>query len=274
MTDLAAWVGKTEHRTDLITAAPIKLLAATIGDRIPQAEPGEPIPPMWHWLFFLPNALRSQLGDDGHPERGGFFPPVPLRRRMFAGGTTRFVAPIAIGDQVERSAEIISTETKEGHGGPLVFVRVRYDLSTPIGPALQEEQTIVFTDADPVDKAQGELNLPEARWQRRVATDPTLLFRFSALTFNAHRIHYDEPYTTAVEGYPRLVVHGPLVALLLLDLATSNGIEDVTEFSFRARSPFYVGDDLALKGDPVAPGAELAAYSSDGRLGMTATVTA
>ena len=274
MTDLNAWIGKTEHRSDLITSAPIQLLAATFNEPAPATKIGDPIPPMWHWLYFLPNSPRSELGEDGHPKRGGFFPPVPHRRRMFAGGTTRFLIPIAIGDTVERSAEVISIEEKEGRSGPLVFVEVQYDLSIPAGLAVQEKQTIVYTDAPPAAVAPEEETPPEARWDREVPTDPAFLFRFSALTFNTHRIHYDAPYATSMEGYPKLVVHGPLIALLLLGLATSNGIEHVTDFSFQARSPFYVGDSLYLRGDPTDTGADLAAYTSHGQLGMTATVTA
>ncbi|MDH3517305.1 MAG: MaoC family dehydratase N-terminal domain-containing protein [Acidimicrobiia bacterium] len=273
MTDLSAWVGKSEHRTELIGAVPVRLLAATLDRDLPVPGPGTPIPPMWHWLYFLPDASRSDLGDDGHPRRGGFLPPVPLRRRMFAGGTTRFIAPITIGASVRRSARIISVEEKEGRTGPLILVEAAYEYSTEAGLAVAEEQTLVYTDAPPRQVPRPAGDPPTAPWQRSVATDPAFLFRFSALTFNSHRIHYDAPYATAVEGYPALVVHGPLVALLLLDLATSNGMERVGGFSFQARAPFYVGDRLELRGAPTPSGANLAAYTGDGLHGMSATVT-
>ena len=274
MTDHAAWIGTTERRTDLITPAPIQLLAATFDEPAPATETGHPIPPMWHWLYFHPNSPRSELGEDGHPKRGGFFPPVQQRRRMFAGGSSQFLTPITIGDLVERSAEIISIEEKKGRSGPLVFIKARYRISIPSGLAVQEQQTIVYTDAPPGAISPEDGTPPEAQWHREVPTDPAFLFRFSALTFNAHRIHYDAHYATGVEGYPNLVVHGPIIALLLLGLATSNGNHDVTEFSFQARSPMYVGNSLHLRGNPTDTGADLAAYTSDGQLRMTATVTA
>jgi 3-methylfumaryl-CoA hydratase len=192
---------------------------------------------------------------------------------MFAGGSTRFLKPILIGDMVERHAEIVSIDEKEGKSGPLVFVDVRYSISTPAGLALEEDQTIVYTDTPPKDTPSGTGTPPEASWHREVCPDPPLLFRFSALTFNAHRIHYDTAYATTVEGYAKLVVQGPLVALLLLGLGVANSTDPVAEFKFRAQSPFHVGDSLHLRGEPTDDGATLAAYACDGRQGMRARLT-
>lgn len=270
MTEFSAWVGRSDERGEVIAATPVRLLAATLD--LPPMDPvaGDPIPPMWHWLYFLPDASRSNLGPDGHPRRGDFYPNVPLRRRMFGEASATLHRPLRVGETATRRREVVSIDEKEGLSGPLVLVRVRHQIEGEDGPAVTEVQTIVYTDTPPGQPDGEGSATPEAPWQKKVETDPALVFRFSALTFNAHRIHYDLQYTTRVEGYPRLVVQGPLTALLLAEMARCHGV--VTRaFRFRTRAPVFVGDVLHLRGTPTSEGARLEAYR-DGVLAVEATV--
>ena len=270
MTDLSAWIDREEHREDTITLRPAALLSATLDLNL-QLSTGDELPALWHWLYFPPDARRPDLGIDGHPRRGGFFPPLSERRRMFAGARIELGEPLRIGDDVRRVGTIRRIERKEGRRGPLVIVTVRYVLSGAERPVVIEEQDLVYTDAPPVDDDDGTGDVPSAPWAEEVATDESLLFRFSAVTFNAHRIHYDAPYAERIEGYRRPVVHGPLVALLLAGLAERRSGRRLRAFSFRARSPALVGDALLLRGHPGAERAQLAAYGPSGSLRMDAS---
>ena len=237
--ELTAWKGRSETVADTITAAPVRMLRATL-DLPPEERPGE-LPPLWHWLYFLPSARQSELGPDGHPRRGGFLPPVPLPRRMWAGGQLEFISPMRIGDEVRRVSIIEDVRFKKGRTGDLCFVRVRHEISSPRGLALREFHDIVYRP-DPVPGAAEPTYeaAPAGALAQRMVPDETLLFRYSALTFNGHRIHYDRRYVTQVEGYPGLVVHGPLMATLLAGLAGRQfaGREAVS-FSFRAMKPVF-----------------------------------
>jgi 3-methylfumaryl-CoA hydratase len=188
---------------------------------------------------------------------------------MFGGGSSTFHRPLRVGETATHTREIVAIDEKEGTAGPLVLVRVRHEIEGDTGPAVTEVQTIVYTDAPPGPRTDGGSVVPETPWQQRVTTDPVLLFRFSALTFNAHRIHYDHPYATRVEGYRDLVVHGPLTALLLAELARNNGVA-MRAFRFRARAPVFAGEALELRGTPTSQGADLRAYC-EGSLVMDAT---
>ena len=239
---LRAWIGRTETRTDLATAVPCAALSATLDRDDPYPEQGTPVPPLWHWLYFLPLSPLSEAGSDGHPKRGGFLPPVPLPRRMFAGGRFAFHHPLRIGETITRTSRITDVSSKEGRSGTLVFVTVRHEIRNAQGVALSEEHDIVYREhpradapaAKPTPAPTGDA------FKRDIAPDPVLLFRYSALTFNSHRIHYDRPYVTGVEGYPGLIVHGPLIATLLLDLLRRNLPQaSVTGFSFRAVLPLF-----------------------------------
>ena len=270
------WIGRTESVEDVITAWPIQALQATFDLAGPALGAGDPIPPMWHWLFFLSTADHSQLGPDGHAARGGFLPPVDLPRRMFAGGRTQFLAPLRVGQVVRRTGTVVNIEEKEGRSGRLVFVTARFEVETDEGVAVVEEQDLVCREAGTGNQqpAPGETVIPDATWMQTITPDPTMLFRFSALTFNAHRIHYDRPYVTEVEGYPGLIVHGPISALWLLSLCTANDSRLVSGFSFRGRSPLFCSGPVSLRGGIGDPGtAELSAWSDDQRLAMTAKVT-
>ncbi len=239
---LEAWVGRSESRTDLVTAAPMAALSATLDRADPEPLPGSELPPLWHWLYFLPMARHSEIDVDGHPRRGGFLPPVPLPRRMWAGGRLTFEQPLQVGDAISRLSRIASVDIKEGRSGPLVFVTVRHEVSTARGPALTEEHDIVYREAPrpdaPAIKPQAAPD--DATFRRDVVPDPVLLFRYSALTFNGHRIHYDRSYVTGVEGYPGLIVHGPLIATLLVDLLRRQAPESrLRRFEFRAMRPIF-----------------------------------
>ena len=241
--ELEGWIGRSQSMEDLAAPFPVRALAATFDARDPEPRPGDPLPPLWHWLYFLEIAPQSKIGSDGHPERGDFLPPVPLPRRMWAGSRFAFDGePIRIGDTIHRRSVIKSVEAKTGSTGSMVFVTVEHTISGPRGAALVEEHDIVYREA----ARSGEAVRPpkpapaDATWSRTVAADPVLLFRFSALTFNGHRIHYDQPYVTGDEGYPGLIVHGPLMGMLQIELARrSNPKKTARAFEFRALSPVF-----------------------------------
>ena len=239
---LRDWIGRSEERTDVITAAPVAALAATLDRDGVEVRLGVALPPLWHWLYFTPLARQSDIGPDGHAKRGGFLPPVPLPRRMFAGGRFEFRAPLRIGDEVKRVSRIKDVSVKEGRSGTLVFVTVAHEISNAAGIGLYEEHDIVYRENPrpdaPVQKPQPAPT--RAAFSREIVPDPVLLFRYSALTFNGHRIHYDRTYVTEVEGYPGLIVHGPLIASLLTDLLERQVSGDrLAAFSFRAVRPLF-----------------------------------
>jgi 3-methylfumaryl-CoA hydratase len=272
--DLRDWIGRTETRSDYVAAAPLAALAATLDRDDPEPLPGCEAPPLAHWLFFQPAARQSDLDADGHPRRGGFLPPVPLPRRMWAGGRLAFHHPLRVGDDITRESRIAAVETKAGRSGPLVFVTVHHAIANAHGVAISEEQDLVYRAA-PLAGAAAPAPQPAPRGatcSRTVAPDATLLFRYSALTFNAHRIHYDRDYATGVEGYPGLVVHGPLIATLLADLLRRQRPRDrLTHFSFSAVRPLIDTRpfDVCAQEDD-GPATLLWAQDADGALAMRA----
>ena len=270
---LRDWIGRTEETEDLVTAFPLAAMSATLDREDPEPQAGDAVPPCWHWLYFLPIARHSGLGPDGHPARGGFLPPVPLPRRMWAGSRLEFVKPLRVGETIRRVSEICDVTPKRGKSGSLVFVLVRHRISGGDGLALIEEHDIVYREA----AAPGAPPPPPkpapaaAVWQRTIEPDPVLLFRYSALTFNGHRIHYDRTYVTGVEGYPGLVVHGPLIATLLVDLCRRRRPEaTLAGFEFRAVSPVFDDRPFTVAGTPDGGAAKLWALDADGALAMTA----
>ncbi len=277
----AAWVGRVETTTDVVTPQQVAGLAATLDlDADARARQGlgagGTLPPLWHWLGFLPTTPMSGLGPDGHPKRGGFLPPVPLERRMWAGGRLRFESEIRIGEPLERRSTILSVVEKTGRAGRMVFVTVEHRFSTPRGEALVEEHDIVyvaipdrFTPPPPVAPPT-----PLA-FAEQVPIDTVKLFRFSALTFNGHRIHYDLDYTREVEKYPGLVVHGPLQALLLMEAARRRrGGAVPAAYGFRGVRPLFHFEPLEVVGTAVDAGAQhLATVNGDGHACMLAEVT-
>ena len=238
---LREWIGRTEKRVDFVTAAPIAALSATLDRDDSEPLEGSDVPPLWHWLFFTPVTRHSEIGADGHARRGGFLPPVALPRRMWAGGRLEFFQPLRIGDEIVRESRISDVNSKEGRSGPLVFVGVRHQIANALGVAISEEQDIVYrgqSAAGPEAKPQPAPT--DESFGREIVPDPVLLFRYSALTFNGHRIHYDRTYATQAEGYQGLVVHGPLIATLLIDLLRRElPFAQVRRFAFKAVRPIF-----------------------------------
>jgi 3-methylfumaryl-CoA hydratase len=274
---LRAWVGKAETRADTITAWPVAALSATLDRNDPAPQTGDELPPAWHWLYFLEAKPASELGPDGHPKRGGFLPPVPLPRRMWAGGRIEFLRPLRIGDAIRRDSEILSVEAKHGRSGSLVFVTVRHTISSGGEPAVREEHDIVYREAAAPGAAPppGKPAPAQAVWRRELTGDPVMLFRYSALTFNGHRIHYDLDYVRTEEHYPGLIVHGPLQTTLLLDLCRRHSTRAVAKLDYRALSPVFHAEPFTVNGVPAADGssAELWTANAAGNFAMTGTAT-
>ena len=271
-----AWIGREEHSTERIAGSVVKALAATLDlERPPQA--GEPLPPGAQWLFFNPVARAGELGTDGHPRRGGFLPPIDLPRRMWAGSRIAYLADLPIEALASRHSRIVKIENKTGKRGALWFVTVQHTTSCDGVPCIREEQDIVYREATPIGAAAGPAPKPYdgvPQWSRTVEPDTTLLFRYSALTFNGHRIHYDQAYARGEEGYPDLVVHGPLTATLLQQFALEHGAgRPLARFDFRGVTPLFVGRAIKLEGRQVEDGTlAVWARGPDGELAMSATV--
>ena len=274
---LQAWTGRSEEVRDVIGATPVQALDATLDHPPRPVEQGTALPALWHWLYFLPLHRQSEIGPDGHARRGGFLPPVPLPRRMWAGSQFEFRSPVRVGDAVQRTSTIEDVAMKEGRTGKLVFVKVRHELrcNDAADSAIVEFHDIVYRGAKRPEDVDPPPQLAQAgAWRREIVPDDVLLFRYSALTFNGHRIHYDRKYVTEVEGYPGLVVHGPLIATLLMDLLRRQMPEaQVASFRFKAvrptfdLHPFHVNGQLGPDGKTV----RLWASDHEGWLTMDAT---
>ncbi len=286
--NLQDWIGRTETLGDMATATPYAALAATLdwpGDKDAKRSanrpaPGEALPYLWHWLYFLPIAAQSEIGADGHPKRGGFLPPVALPRRMWAGSELVFHEPLQVGDALTRTSTIEDVKEKSGRTGSLIFVRVRHEIrrNGAASVALQEHHNIVYRAAPtPDDVAPPPVAAPiSCMWERKIIPDDVLLFRYSALTFNGHRIHYDRQYVTQVEGYPGLIVHGPLIATLLMDLLRRHVPDaQVLKFEFKAVRPTFDIHPFSVHGQPSADGKTVRLWGRDheGWLTMDATAT-
>ena len=279
--NLQDWIGRSETIDDTATATPYAALSATLDQPdTTRPAPGTPLPPLWHWLYFLPLAAQSDIGPDGHARRGGFMPPVPLPRRMWAGSDFEFHAPLRIGDALSRTSTLIDVKEKSGRSGSLIFVRVRHEIrrNGDSEVALTEHHNIVYrAAAEPGDVAPPPQVAPkESAWQRTIVPDDVLLFRYSALTFNGHRIHYDRKYVTEVEGYPGLIVHGPLIATLLMDLLRRQQPEArVLRFEFKAVRPTFDTHPFSVHGQPSSDGRTVHLWGRDheGWLTMDATAT-
>ena len=277
--DLKEWIGRSETVTDVATPTPYAALSATL-DRSPDRPPsGTLLPPLWHWLYFLPLHRQSEIGPDGHAKRGGFMPPVPLPRRMWAGSQFAFHWPLEIGDRLTRTSTIADVSEKSGRTGPLVFVKVRHEIrrNDDHEIALTEFHDIVYREAAKPDDVvpPPKAAPPHSTWETQWAPDDVLLFRYSALTFNGHRIHYDRRYVTTIEGYPGLIVHGPLIATLLLDLLRHRMPNAVIErFEFRALRPTFDTGHFFVCGEPQDDGRTIRLWARDheGWMTMDATV--
>lgn len=270
--DINAWLGRREERVDWISANRLAAWAATLDRADPFPRAGDQVPPGFHWTLFPPVTRQSELGRDGHPKRGGFLPPVTLPRRMWAGGRLSFHSPLSVGEEVQQASEIESIREKQGKSGRLVFVTVRHKISGAAGLAIDEEQEIVYREAASPGStgAAGVERVERGPWRREIAADGVLLFRYSALTFNGHRIHYDRSYATVEEGYPGLVVHAPLIATLLLDLLRRNAPDQsLSIFSFRALRPTFDISPFHVDGAPCQDAGHWRLWSTDNQ-GSTA----
>jgi 3-methylfumaryl-CoA hydratase len=274
-----AWIGREAVSLCVIAPESCDLMAATLDREDPPYAPGDPLPPMWSWMGFRPHARRSQIGADGHPARGGFLPPIALPRRMFAGARYRFLAPLPCGETITRVQRIASVTPKRGASGLMIFVTVAQSFSAGGVVRMEEEQDIVYREAAKPGEAPAAdpapESLPQAPWTETYHPDPVTLFRYSALTFNGHRIHFDRKYAVEEEGYPGLVVHGPLTATLLADLVRRHtGRTLFATWEFRARRPLFDVAPVILCGTrDGAGGVDLTAHDGEGRLSMTARAT-
>jgi 3-methylfumaryl-CoA hydratase len=275
---LRNWIGNTETVDERIAPFPSNALAATLDRDDQQYEDGTPLPPLWHWLHFLPIFKRSDAGYDGHAALGHFLPPVPLPRRMWAGSRFRFLAPMRIGQTLRKVSTVTSVEHKAGRSGDLVFVTVRHQMFDGDMQGIEEEHDIVYREAPkPGAPAPVPPQAPEtSAFSRVIHPDPVLLFRYSALTFNGHRIHYDQPFCTKTEGYDGLVVHGPLLATLMMDLLRREMPDATVEtFEFRAIATVFDTHDFSVHGQPEPNGKTIKLWvrRHDGALAMTAKAT-
>jgi len=271
--ELGQWVGRREQRSDIAAAGPLEGLAATLDHEQTAYASGQDVPPLWHWSYFLPRPRQSALGSDGHPLKGGFLPPIELPRRMWAGSELEFHRPLKVGSAIHRVSSITDVTSKDGRTGPLVFVTLMHEISDELGRAVSERQNLVYRNApEPGALAVAPIAAPvDSSWRQLVQPSPELLFRYSALTFNTHRIHYDRPYAVDIEGYGGLVVHGPLVATLLLDVLHKHlpGVR-VSKFNFKAVRPLIDTESFVVSGKVDGEG-QIQIWASDMR-GALATI--
>lgn len=273
---LREWIGRSESWLDVVSSAPAAGLSALLDITSADVAPGTTLPPLWHWMYFLPQTPASEIGPDGHARKGGFLPPVPLPRRMWAGSRVKFISPMRIGAAVRRDSTIRDVQIKSQGADAKVFVTVRHRIFSGDDAVLTEEQDIVYRNpvntngparsGTPVDDT--------AMWSHDIFPDPVMLFRYSALTFNAHRIHYDRDYASGEEGYPGLVVHGPLTATLLLhSLHQERPDLAIRTLAIRARKPIFDNAPFSLQGRTDGSDATLWALDQGGAMCMLVTVS-
>jgi 3-methylfumaryl-CoA hydratase len=274
---LRQWIGRTTEASDIVTAQLVKGLRATLFQEIGEPKPGDAAPFTVHWCLAPPVFPMSQLSQDGHPTRGDFLPPVPLPRRMWAGGQLEFFDTLGVGDQSTRSSRIADVTMKTGSSGVLCFVSVEHEVTTPRGIAIRERQDIVYRDASSgqaAPQAKPPAPAPPAQHRESHMADPVLLFRYSALTFNGHRIHYDRDYVTEVEGYPGLIFHGPLQASFIVELAARlRDGKPPRKISYRGLQPLFEGSEFSINANEIADGMELWTANAAGQPTMKGTAT-
>jgi 3-methylfumaryl-CoA hydratase len=276
MSKFEEWIGKTETREEVIASFPANALAATLDRDDPDYTIGTALPPLWHWLHFLPIFKLSEAGYDGHAALGGFLPPVALPRRMWAGSRLNFLAPMLIGNKLRKTSTIKAIKAKSGRSGQLVFVTVGHQVFDGDTLGIDEEHDIVYREevTPGATPPAPPMALESSAFSREINPDPVLLFRYSALTFNGHRIHYDHPFCVQSEGYKGLVVHGPLIATLLLDLLRREyPSATLQSFRFRAVSTIFDSELFSVHGSPEGDckSFKLWAKREDGTLAMEAT---
>ena len=274
---LRGWIGKTTEASDTVTAQLVKGLRATLFQDIGEPKNGDAAPWTTHWCLAQPVFPMSQLSQDGHPTRGGFLPPVPLPRRMWAGGELQFFDAMRVGDEAKRSSRISDVTMKTGSTGTLCFVAVEHEITTQRGTAIRERHDIVYREmssAAPAAPAKAPPPPPVAKHRESHMADPVLLFQYSALTFNGHRIHYDRDYVTKVEGYPGLIFHGPLQAALIVEFAAKlHGGMPPKNVSYRGVQPLFEGSEFSVNASDNGGGLELWTANSDGQPTMRGTAS-
>jgi 3-methylfumaryl-CoA hydratase len=274
---LRQWIDRTTEASDIVTAQLVKGLRATLFMEIGEPKPGDPAPWTVHWCLAQPVFPMSALSQDGHPTRGGFLPPVPLPRRMWAGGELEFFESLRVGDQMTRTSRISDVTMKTGSTGVLCFVSVEHLITTSRGTAIRERQDIVYRDVAPAQSsapAKPAAPPPSAQHRESHMADPVLLFRYSALTFNGHRIHYDRDYVTKVEGYPGLVFHGPLQAAFIVEFAAKlHGGKPPGKFSYRGLQPLFEGSEFSINANDTGAGMDLWTANSAGQPTMKGNAT-
>jgi 3-methylfumaryl-CoA hydratase len=272
---LRQWIGRTQEATDIVTAQLVKGLRATLFQEIGEPKAGDPAPFTVHWCLAQPVFPMSMLGPDGHPTRGGFLPPVPLPRRMWAGGELAFLDTLRVGDQATRTSRISDVTVKTGSTGQLCFVSVEHTVTSPRGIAIRERQDIVYREmgaAQAPAPAKPTAPPPAAQHRETHVSDPVLLFRYSALTFNGHRIHYDRDYVTEVEGYPGLIFHGPLQATFIVEMAAKlRGGKPPRKFTYRGVQPLFEGSEFSINANDNGAAMELWAANDAGQPTMKGT---
>lgn len=272
--DVKSWIGRSEEQTDTLLTQQATLMQATLGEE-QNLKTGDPLPPLWHWIYFLTAKPIQDLGRDGHPKKGGFLPPVSLPRRMWAGGRFTFISPILLGGEVTKRSTIKNIQHKSGRSGELCFVTVQHELIQQGEVAIIEEHDIVYREDPKPDapKPTPKTAPNDADVTELITPSQVMLFRYSALTFNGHRIHYDVDYAKQVEGYDGLVFHGPLTATLLVNLATKTFGKTPKTFEFKGLSPIAGMDKFHIEGNRDGDNMQLWARRRDGALAMTATAT-
>jgi 3-methylfumaryl-CoA hydratase len=271
---LRQWIGRSTEATDIVTAQLVMGLRATLFQEVGEPKTGDAAPFTVHWCLAQPVFPMSMLGPDGHPTRGGFLPPVPLPRRMWAGGEIEFLQPLRVGDESTRTSRIADVQMKTGSTGTLCFVSVEHSISCPRGVAIRERQDIVYREMTSTAPATAKAPPPPPKAQHREShvSDPVLLFRYSALTFNGHRIHYDRDYVTKVEGYPGLIFHGPLQAALIIEMAAKlHSGKPPKKFTYRGLQPLFEGTEFSINANETEAGMELWTANAEGQPTMKGT---
>jgi len=271
---LRQWIGRSTEATDIVTAQLVMGLRATLFQDVGEPKTGDAAPFTVHWCLAQPVFPMSMLGPDGHPTRGGFLPPVPLPRRMWAGGQIEFLQPLRVGDESTRTSRIADVQVKAGSTGALCFVSVEHTVTSPRGIAIRERQDIVYREVTSSAPAAAKAAPPPPQAQHREThvSDPVLLFRYSALTFNGHRIHYDRDYVTKVEGYPGLIFHGPLQAALIIEMAAKlRSGKPPKRFSYRGVQPLFEGSEFSINANETDAGMELWTANAEGQPTMKGT---